>query len=526
MKRPLLNITAGLSLMSLYLITITSLKTVAISPILFTSPSLSRTVVVPDDFQTIQEAINNVGDGGVVEVRAGIYYESLVLNKSITLLGENSRTTIIDSNKTSDVITVLSDNCVISQFTIRNGGTNFPSNIGINLLNVNNCVVNNNMIIGNFVGIRLGDKQRGSNFNVIKYNNLSENRYGIFLTHSSWNEFFGNIISKNLWNGVELAWSENNKIYDNTISHNGAYGLEIPVSTPARNNKIYHNNFINNTWQASASNYANSWNDNCLSGGNYWSDYKVRYPHASELNGSGLWDHSYSIDENNKDFYPLMFPYGTRVCKLKIITTQGGTTIPHPGVHTYPLETIAQVTAIPNRGFSFAYWLSNGEKILENPTAIIMSDNCTLNAYFLDNLPPSISEPMQSPLGNDVQEFQEVTVRVNVTDYGTGVENVTLLYKINNEVNWNFLNMTTFLILSNSTIICETVIPGYKGQMRVSYVIVAYDKAGNKAIKDNEGYGYSYCIVPEFPSTLGVFLELSIFLLAIYFLKKLEKSLK
>ena len=42
--------------------------------------------------------------------------------------------------------------------------------------------------------------------------------------------------------------------------------------------------------------------------GNYWSDYEERYPDAKELDGSGVWDTPYVIDENNQDNYPLMNP--------------------------------------------------------------------------------------------------------------------------------------------------------------------------------------------------------------------------
>ena len=50
----------------------------------------------PADFHSIQEAINAAGDGDIINVRSGTYYENLVLNKSVALIGENKSATIID----------------------------------------------------------------------------------------------------------------------------------------------------------------------------------------------------------------------------------------------------------------------------------------------------------------------------------------------------------------------------------------------------------------------------------------------
>jgi hypothetical protein len=40
--------------------------------------------------------------------------------------------------------------------------------------------------------------------------------------------------------------------------------------------------------------------------GNYWSNYLVRYPNATEANGSNVWDTPYIINKSNQDNYPLV----------------------------------------------------------------------------------------------------------------------------------------------------------------------------------------------------------------------------
>ena len=57
----------------------------------------------PADFHTIQEAINAANSEDTVHVRAGMYYENLVVDKNeIALLGENEDATIIDGSGTGN----------------------------------------------------------------------------------------------------------------------------------------------------------------------------------------------------------------------------------------------------------------------------------------------------------------------------------------------------------------------------------------------------------------------------------------
>jgi hypothetical protein len=182
--------------------------------------------------------------------------------------------------------------------------------------------------------------------------------------------------------------------------------------------------------------------------------------------------------------------------QLTITSTVGGTTDPDSGTYHYHNGDSANVTAIPDIGYSFDYWLFNGEVRTENPISILMDSNHTLEAYFIDNIPPEISEPWQDPMPDNVQPLQNVTVWVNVTDYGTGIKNVTLWYSINNGTTWTPKNMTQ--IATNTF---QATIPGYEYSTWVTYKTIAYDNAGNNAAKDNNGYGYKYHVIPEFPST-------------------------
>jgi hypothetical protein len=43
--------------------------------------------------------------------------------------------------------------------------------------------------------------------------------------------------------------------------------------------------------------------------GNYWSDYLTKYPNATQIDNSSVWNTPYVIDANNTDYYPLVAPY-------------------------------------------------------------------------------------------------------------------------------------------------------------------------------------------------------------------------
>ena len=64
----------------------------------------ARTIVVPDDYPMIQQAVNAAVNGDTILVRAGTYSEDIVINsKSISLIGENaSNTTIKGVTPTKD----------------------------------------------------------------------------------------------------------------------------------------------------------------------------------------------------------------------------------------------------------------------------------------------------------------------------------------------------------------------------------------------------------------------------------------
>lgn len=113
-----------------------------------------------------------------------------------------------------------------------------------------------------------------------------------------------------------------------------------------------------------------------------------------------------------------------------------------------------------------------------------------------DNVPPTIGVPFRIP-GGDVEPFKDVKVLVNVTDFESGVKNVTLAYNLNNSTTWTDLLM----VFNSTTGLYEATIPGQQADTLIKYKIIAYDDAGNP-VEDNNGVYYAFTVIPEFSLTI------------------------
>ena len=310
----------------------------------------STTIIVPDNYPTITDAIGNATAGDTILVRSGTYFENPIIDKPLTLQGENSANTIVvgaGGSVGASVFTVAADNVKISGFTITSlnysAHPNYAAGIliegdncaitGNNIVNTltgtfcsiqSSVVIAQNNITGNNNGIRFygGFNNTISTNNItgnvasgiaiegysdnITGNNLSQNTMGIGLG-ATYSVIFKNNMTENSNSGIYLTGS-NNIVSANYIADN-KYGIySVPSFGLSASNTIFHNDFVNNKQNAysTSSSDIQIWDEGYPLGGNYWSDYSTVYPNAKEIANSGIMNLPYSICANNTDKDPLL----------------------------------------------------------------------------------------------------------------------------------------------------------------------------------------------------------------------------
>jgi parallel beta-helix repeat protein len=247
------------------------------------------TIDVPGKYPTIQAAINNAVSGEIVFVHKGAYYEDIVINKSVSVIGEDRDLTVIYGSEAYYVIIVRAGGVSVEDLTVRA----YKSVVNPIIVYSAGNILKDNRIEDGYYGLTLS-----SGNNMILDNIISNNTNGLSI-YSSNNVVSRNIVVNN-GIGISLYSSDNNMFSGNTIYDN-ANGLNLYSSV--NNNVFYHNNF-NNTLQlwSDSPNSTNAWS---LNGeGNYWSDYA-----GQDLNSDGIGNSPYSTDTQAGDSYPLMGPF-------------------------------------------------------------------------------------------------------------------------------------------------------------------------------------------------------------------------
>ncbi len=139
----------------------------------------------PNNYTTIQAAIDNATAGDTIRVWAGTYNENVVVNKTVILIGNGTTNTSIDGKGSGDVILITANWTNVSGFKIKGSG---DGNSGIKLNGVSNCTISNNSCLNNDYGIYLYK----ASTNYLIGNNISNNNVGIYLRSSLNNNITNN----------------------------------------------------------------------------------------------------------------------------------------------------------------------------------------------------------------------------------------------------------------------------------------------------------------------------------------------
>lgn len=260
---------------------------------------------VPNDFPTIQEAINAAQNGSTIQVNSGIYHEHLAIDKTLMLLGQTKKETIIDGSNNGDVITITADNVLVEGFTIRNSSR---GGVGLRLDNSTGSILAENVVtLNGLAGIILDESGNNTVSDNIVSSTFSStidllSGDGISLVSSSNNIIINNVITESMVSGISLYSSYNNSMSGNVIENNGN-GVSASYSD---DNKIFHNDFIHNYRSSQIQDFSNNtWS---IDGeGNYWDRYVgLDDGSGGRVAGDGIGDTN--LPWNGVDNYPLINP--------------------------------------------------------------------------------------------------------------------------------------------------------------------------------------------------------------------------
>jgi len=174
------------------------------------------------DYDKIQDAIDNASNRDAIRVYEGTYYENVLVNKSLTLIGNGSFHTIINAGAIDSSVKITADWVNLSSFMIKRGGQ-YNWDAGILIESNYNQLYDINCTANKYEGIYLKSSDHNIIFNVTSNSNKKN---GIFLSSSHNNLIYNCRFEENTANGICVEYSHNNSIFNNTFQSNTASDIE------------------------------------------------------------------------------------------------------------------------------------------------------------------------------------------------------------------------------------------------------------------------------------------------------------
>lgn len=296
-------------------------------------------------YQTITQAMNLADDGDTIYVFSGLYNETLIINKRISLIGgiDDGQTIIARRDEHKYLIDITADFVTLENFVIQDplGFITSQSgalirvtsdNVVLQKNNISQCSYwgvyldssDDNTISGNIINDTKGIYGLSSNNNVFSNNNISNssdagvnlrssrknilydnyftlNNYGVYAKDSSNMNMTQNTFIKNIFHGIYITGDTNDRIQGNLFTNNSVTGVtldsydciisdnifnygQVGLSVQKTGSEIRSNTFENHTSIALSTIQGSS--NNII----YLNHFKNNKVNAREK-GSNLWDH-------------------------------------------------------------------------------------------------------------------------------------------------------------------------------------------------------------------------------------------
>ena len=223
------------------LITILLILTAVLLLFTLTTPTTSSatTITVDDDsggeadYTTIQDAINSSENGDTIRVYNGVYNERLIVDKSVSLVGDGKEETIIDGQEKGDVVVISAEWVNVSGFGVTGSGDAFS---GLRV-QANHSTLSENNITWCGIAVYLN----GSSHNFLTNTNFSNTGYAVYLRSATRNTIT-NANSMSCVYGIWLDGQSNN----NTLTSNSCSGTMRAIHSEAADTILMDNHCESN----------------------------------------------------------------------------------------------------------------------------------------------------------------------------------------------------------------------------------------------------------------------------------------
>jgi hypothetical protein len=178
--------------------------------------------IVPDDFPSIQEAIDNAFPYARIYVRSGVYNEQIIINvHALHIVGEDLHSTVILGKESETLVEIRSFLVTITGFNISSG------NIGLrfNGLSTTFNTISGNTFFKNNIGIQIGDIERST---LIYHNNFFQNNLHAIDQYENSMWYDSDIKQGNFWDDYT------------GIDSNGDGIGDTPYEIPGNHTKDYY----------------------------------------------------------------------------------------------------------------------------------------------------------------------------------------------------------------------------------------------------------------------------------------------
>ena len=250
---------------------------------IFQVKAQGSTIIVPDNYATIGEAINIATNGDIVLIRKGNYEgptnQTLIMNKSITLIGESKETTKIHLNPPlvpmniftyeymgyPDALRVEANGTIIASLTIDSPGGTIAINASDTKITDSNLKIG--ITVSGYQAKIIDDAVNGTISIYGNNNTISQSTIGGGIqTKGRYNLIVGNMVSgtSGLY-GINLQ-DNNTVIYNNTLAGSD-FQPAIQLGGSSRDNLIAKNNLLLGGLEIAPFTYSNTICGNNLNGG-------------------------------------------------------------------------------------------------------------------------------------------------------------------------------------------------------------------------------------------------------------------